>query len=136
VFIAVALGLRVLGKRQIGQFTIYDLAMIMALANAVQNAMTSGAGDLSVGIICSSVLLILGRISTQIFMKWPKVQEELCGSPRVLVQDGQLIEANMQRESITEEQIDAALREHGIASVKDAKMAVLEVDGTLSIIPK
>jgi uncharacterized membrane protein YcaP (DUF421 family) len=136
VFVAVAFGLRALGKSQIGQFTIYDLAMIMALANAVQNAMTSGAGDLSVGIVCASMLLILGRVTTVLFLKWPKMEAGMCGTPRVLVTDGELDEGNMQREAISQEQLEAAMREHGLNSIADAKLAVLEVDGTLSIVPK
>jgi len=61
VFAACVIGLRLLGKRQIGQFNIYDLAMIMALANAVQNAMTSGTGNFTTGVVCAGVLLLLGR---------------------------------------------------------------------------
>ena len=136
VFVAVAAGLRILGKRQIGQFTIYDLAMIMALANAVQNAMTSGAGDLSVGIVCAGMLLILGRATTALFVRWPKFEANACGTPRILVTDGQIVEHNMIHEHITHEQLDASLRLHGVASIDDVKMAVLEIDGTLSIVPK
>lgn len=136
IFVALALGLRLLGKRQIGQFTIYDLAMIMALSNAVQNAMTSGAGDLSVGIVCAGTLLIAGRLSSSLFIKWPKLEANVCGTPRVLVSGGKVVEAGMLREHITTEQLEAALRAHGLTSISEVQIAVLEIDGTLSIVPK
>ncbi len=135
VFIAMVVGLRLLGKRQIGQVNIYDLAMIMALANAVQNAMTSGAGDLTVGFVCAGTLLVLGRITTSLFVHLPKVQQNLCGCPTVLVNEGKIIPDHMRRESISEDQLLIALRQHGLLHVTDARMAVLEIDGSLSIVP-
>jgi uncharacterized membrane protein YcaP (DUF421 family) len=136
VFFATAIGLRVLGKRQIGQFTIYDLAMIMALANAVQNAMTSGAGDLTVGFVCAGALLILGRLAAVLFVRWPKLEANACGTPRVLINEGEIIPASMAREHVSHEQLTAALRLHGVRHISDVKLAVLEIDGTLSIVPK
>ncbi len=135
IFVAVVVGLRLMGKRQIGVMNVYDLALIMALANGVQNAMTAGKGDLSVGLVCAGTLLLIGRLLVSVFLRLPRLEQAVCGSPTVLVNDGQVLAARMRREGVTEEQLLAALRRHGLTTPKQARLAVLEVDGTLSIVP-
>jgi uncharacterized membrane protein YcaP (DUF421 family) len=135
VYFGSILGLRLLGKRQIGQVNIYDLAMIMALANAVQNAMTSGTGNLTTGIVCAGVLLLLGKAMSGVFVQWPTVERNLCGTPTVLVNDGKVVHPHMVRAGVTDDQLEVALRQHGITDLAQTKMAVLEVDGSLSIVP-
>jgi uncharacterized membrane protein YcaP (DUF421 family) len=135
VFAVCVIGLRFLGKRQIGQFNVYDLAMIMALANAVQNAMTSGTGNFTTGVVCAGVLLILGRLITGLMTRWPKIERNLCGTPTVLVNEGKIIEPSLLRVGITEDELEQSLREHGFTDVNKVKMAVLEIDGALSIVP-
>lgn len=129
------LGLRLLGKRQVGQMNIYDLALVMALANAVQNAMTSGKGDLSVGLVSAGVLLLGGRVLTAVFVRAPRLEETFLGTPTIVINDGHLLWENMQREHITEDQVLTALRQRGFTEPAEVKIAVLEVDGTLSVVP-
>ena len=136
VAIFLAVGFRLLGKRQVGQMNIYDIALIMALANAVQNAMTSGAGDLSAGIVCAGTLLLLGRLAAAVFVRMPRLEQQLVGTPTTLIYNGQLFTARMRRECVSREQLMTALREHGVCDPSDCKIAVLEVDGSLSIVPK
>lgn len=129
-------GLRLLGKRQLGQMNIYDLAMIMAIANAVQNAMTNGNGNLSVGIVSSGVLMLIGWVLTLLFVKMPKLEEHVCGTPTLLINEGKFIPDAMRRECVTEEQLNSTLRQHGLTDPREVLYAMLEVDGTISIIPK
>jgi len=129
-------GLRVLGKRQIGQLNIFDLVLVMALANAVQNAMTLGKGELSVGIASAGILVVIGRFLTAIFLRRPHLEERWVGTPTVLISDGQFHRDHMRREHITETEVMAALREHGVCDPLDARLVVLEVDGTLSVVPR
>ncbi len=136
VFLFLVIGLRLLGKRQIGAMNIYDLALIMALANGVQNAMTGGKGDLWAGLVCAGTLLFLGRLLVTVFLRLPRLEQAVCGTPTVIINDGKVIEARMRREGITEAQLLTALRRHGLTTPGEAKMAVLEVDGTLSVVPK
>ena len=129
-------GLRVLGKRQIGQMNVYDLAMIMALANAVQNAMTNGSGNLSVGLVSSGTLLVVGWLLTIVFVRLPKVEDRLVGTPTLLINNGNFLSDEMRRERVTADEIMLALREHGLTDVAQVLLATLEVDGTISIVPK
>ncbi len=136
VLLWLVLGFRLLGKRQMGQMNIYDLAMVMLLANAVQNAMTMGKGEVLVGVVSAGALILLGRLLSALFVRLPKLEERLVGTPTVVIQHGQLVRENMRREHISEDEVMAALRVHGLGDPKDAQLAVLEVDGTLSVVPR
>lgn len=136
VMLALIAGLRLLGKRQIGQMNIYDIAMIMALSNAVQNAMTGGKGDLSVGFVSAGTLLILGWLISLIFVRLPKIETRIVGSPTLILNNGKLLEDRMRREHVGHDELIAAIHQHGIENPGDVLMAVLEVDGTISVVPK
>ena len=135
VLLALVVGLRMLGKRQTGQFTVYDLALIMLLANAVQNAMTNGEGHLLVGVVSGGTLLGFGWIVSRAFVNQPALAQRLTGVSTLLVNDGQILRANLNRENLTLDQLYAAMRQHGIPGLSDVRMAVLEIDGSISIIP-
>src|SRR5471030_2494221 len=79
VLLSLVIGLRVLGKRGSGQFTVYDLALIMLLANAVQNAMTKGDGHLLVGIVSAGALLCFGWIVSRAFVSLPTLAQKVTG---------------------------------------------------------
>src|SRR5256885_15832356 len=81
VALLLIVGLRLLGKRLLGQMNIYDLAMIMALANAVQNAMTHGKGDISVGIVSAGMLLVVGWGVPALVVRPPPMGARIIGSP-------------------------------------------------------
>jgi len=136
VLIYVVAALRLSGKRQVAQMNVYDLVLIMALANGVQNAMTAGRGELWVGIVSAGTLILIGRWVSSLMVRHPRLQERLIGAPTVIINNGQLIRDQMRREHLTEEQVMTVLRQHGVAHPRDVKMAVLEVDGTLSVVPR
>lgn len=127
---------RFLGKRQLAQFNLYDLVTIMAVANSVQNAMTTGKGDLSVGFVCAGTLLICAWVITRGVVRAPIAHRILYGTPTILLSNGQIIEGRMAREHVTEEELSTAIRQHGLVNHADVFLAVLEVDGTISIIPQ
>jgi uncharacterized membrane protein YcaP (DUF421 family) len=134
ILVCLTVGFRLLGKRQLGQLNVYDLALIMALANAVQNAMTSGAGDLTVGFVCAGTLLIAGKAVTGLCIRHPKLESSLVGTPTTIIRNGELIKSCLDREGISDEHVEEALRQHGCSSPKDVALGVLEVDGSISIV--
>jgi uncharacterized membrane protein YcaP (DUF421 family) len=136
IFAVLLVLFRILGKRQIGQMNIYDLAMTMAIANAVQNAMTNGNGNLTAGMVCSGTLLLLGAILTRVFVKLPLLEQRMVGTPTVLVNRGTWMESALRREKVTHEEVLAAMRQHGVADISAVAIAMLEVDGSISIVPK
>lgn len=135
IYLFLIVGLRLLGKRELGQMTIYDLVLIIVLANSVQNAMVGNDTTLVGGIVAAVTLLVLNRTLSLIFGRSRRLRHLMVGQPILILSDGKLIAERMRREGITRDQVLAALREHGILRIEDAQMAVLEVDGTISVVP-
>ena len=135
IAVVLTIGFRVCGKRHIGQVNIYDLAMVMAIANAVQNAMTSGTGNFMTGIACAGTLLSIGLVISHIFVRIPRIEQMCVGEPIVLVKDGMIVESSLKREEMCEDDIMMALRSHGLGGIKDAHLIVLEADGSMSVVP-
>ena len=129
-------GFRLLGKRMAAQMNIYDLAMIMAVSNAVQNAMTGGRGELQVGLYTSTSVILLAYFVTRLFAKVPKLEERVIGKPTLIINNGVLLSDRLRREHLTEDEVMEALRQHGLTSPSEAKLAVFEVDGSISVVPK
>jgi uncharacterized membrane protein YcaP (DUF421 family) len=135
VYVGVLVGLRFAGKRELGQMTVFDLVVVLLIANAVQNAMTGPDFSVQGGLIAAGVLLVLNRLVTLARLhseSWGRLLE---GTPSVLVQEGQFLEPRLRKEGLERSQIEMAMREHGIASIKDVQLAVLETDGSISVVP-
>jgi len=136
VYAAVFLGLRLMGKREIGQMTVFDLVMILLIANAVQNAMVGMDTSLQGGIIAAFVLLAVNRLVSLLRIRGGRWGRLIEGTPTVLVKDGEFVEPALRREGVDAEELDMAAREHGLDSMKQVKLAILEVDGSISIVPE
>jgi uncharacterized membrane protein YcaP (DUF421 family) len=135
VYLVVLVGLRLSGKREIGQMTVFDLVVLLLIANAVQNAMVGADTSLLGGIIAAIVLLLLNVIVARLDLRWPRLRRLVEGSPTLLVLHGEIITNNLRREGVDEETLKAALREHGVTDLVDVEMAVLEIDGSISVVP-
>ncbi|MFN2526972.1 MAG: DUF421 domain-containing protein [Actinomycetota bacterium] len=135
VYAGVLIGLRVAGKRELGQMTVFDLVVVLLIANAVQNAMTGPDFSVQGGLIAAGILLVLNRFIASLRLhseSWGRLLE---GMPSVLVQDGHFLEPRLRKEGLERSQIEMAMREHGIASIENVRLAVLETDGSISIVP-
>ena len=135
VFALVATGLRLLGKREASPLNVYDLAMLMALANSVQNAMTGGKGNIGVGLVTSSVIVLLAWGLTRLIVRSPGVEPLVIGSPTILVHDGRVLADRLRRQRINRDELMAAIRAYGLSDLRQVQTAVLEVDGSISVIP-
>ena len=134
VYTAVLIGLRLTGKREVGQITPFDLVLILLISNAVQNAMVGPDASLSGGLIAAGALLLLNFTVGRVARKWLKLGRILRGHATLLVNRGIVLEPHLKQEGISTEDLMASLREHGVASVEDVRLAVLEVDGSISVL--
>jgi len=98
--------------------------------------MTHGSGNLSVGVVSAGTLMLLGLAITRLFVRLPKLEERVVGSPTLLIHDGEYIPEHMRRERITPDMVMMVLRQHGLTDPREVLMAVLEVDGSISILPR
>ncbi len=132
VYFLVIIGIRLSGKREVGQMTPFDLTLLLLLSNSVQNAMTGPDTSLAGGAVAASTLLLLnfliGRFSgtNRAFRKFVQ------GKPTLLIHNGEVIVDHMRRERVSMDELKRAMREHNIQDVSDVALAVLEVDGTIS----
>ena len=136
VALVVIVGLRLFGKRELGQMNIADLAAIMAIANGVQNAMTHGTGLLAGGIASATSLLLCAGGLAFLVRRSTAVEHRIIGSPTLLVWEGNPLWERLQRQRITVAELDTAMRESGLSTLDEVLTATLEPDGTISIIPK
>lgn len=134
IYFVVLVGLRLVGKREAGQMTSLDLAMLLLLANAVQNAMTGPDTSLTGGILAAATLLLVNAGVRRLGWRRGVFRSWLVGTPRLLVRSGQILTGNLDKERLSADDLHQALREHGVASVKEVALAVLELDGSISVL--
>jgi uncharacterized membrane protein YcaP (DUF421 family) len=132
IYAVVLLGVRLSGKREVGQMTPFDLTLLLLISNAVQNAMTGPDTSLLGGVVAAATLLLMNYFVADLSGGNRRFRKLIQGQPSLLIHDGELMTAHMAKEHISMDELDRALREHGIASRKDVALAVLEVDGSIS----
>jgi uncharacterized membrane protein YcaP (DUF421 family) len=132
IYLLVLIGVRLSGKREVGQMTPFDLTLLLLLSNSVQNAMTGPDTSLLGGIIAACTLLLVNYGVAGISGSNRRLRRLIQGQPTLLVHDGKIIDAHMARERVSMDELHRALREHGINNCDQVALAVLEVDGSIS----
>ena len=132
IYLLVLIGVRVSGKREVGQMTPFDLTLLLLLSNSVQNAMTGPDTSLAGGVVAASTLLILNYLIAEASGTNRRFRRFVQGQPSLLVHDGKVIDSHMAREHVSMDELHRALREHGIGCIEQTALAVLEVDGSIS----
>ena len=135
VYVALLLGLRLAGKREMGQMTPFDLVVILLVANAVQNAMVGPDTSVTGGLIAAGVLIVGNYGVAEARERLPWLRRAVEGTPTLLINNGNFVLEHLRREGIDEDEVLMAIREHGVADVRDVRIAVLETDGSISIVP-
>lgn len=135
IYVFLVAALRIGGKREVGQLSTPDLVVLLIVANGAQNAMVGQNTTLIGGIVACVTILALARVVEVVTARSSFVAKALIGEPRILVRDGQRIESAIHAEEISDDELMAALREHGVEALDDVHLAVLEVDGSISVLP-
>lgn len=136
IYLVVLILLRVAGKRELGQMTPFDLVVILLISNGVQNAMTGPDTSLTGGVLAAATLIGVNLVVSRIGRHVGLLSRAFSGSPTILVHEGKIIDANLKREDVTVEEIEMSTREHGLNDLSEVRAAILEIDGSISIIPK
>jgi len=134
VYFFMMIALRLTGKKQLSQLNTTDVILILLISNAVQNAMVGNNTSLIGGIIAASVLFIINFILRKLMYKYKKLNEFLQEKPEILIHNGTLDFKILSKLNITSDELREAMREHGVEYFKDVKLAMLEIDGNISII--
>src|SRR5256714_3874164 len=136
IYIIFFIGLRLFGKRELGQFTTFDLVLVLLVANALQPAITGPDSSITGGLIIVATLLLFNRGVAMLRNMWPAFDHLIEPPPTVVVKDGNLLTANLEREGLSVDDIQMAIREHGVDKLSDVKEAVLENDSSISVVTR
>ena len=128
--------LRITGKRQVGQLAPFDLVLLLVLSNAVQNSMNAGDNSLIGGLIAAVTLIALNYVVAMLTYRSKRIEGLIEGRPQLLIHNGVLIAPALHDARMTHHELNAALRQAGCTCVEEVHYAVLENNGSISVVPK
>jgi uncharacterized membrane protein YcaP (DUF421 family) len=128
------IALRIFGKKELSQLNTADVILILLISNSVQNAMVGANTSLYGGIIAAFSLFLINSVFKKVMLKSKFIKELVQDKPEVLIHNGKIEFKTLARLGITSEELEEAMREHGIEYYKDVKLAMFEIDGNISII--
>ena len=111
IYLVVLIGVRLCGKREVGQMTPFDLPLLLLLSNSVQNAMTGPDTSLIGGVAAASTLLLLNYLVGTLSGSSRRFRRVVQGEPGLLIHDGKAIESHLAREHVSMDELQRALRE-------------------------
>ncbi|MHA4894778.1 DUF421 domain-containing protein [Pedobacter sp. PWIIR3] len=136
VYVFMLVAIRLTGKKELSQLNATDVVLILLISNAVQNAMVGPNTSLLGGIIAAAVLFVLNYILKKSLFKSKRLRDLINDKPQILIHNGKLDFNLLSKLGITNDELHESMREHGIDHFLDVKLAMLEVDGNISIISK
>lgn len=136
IYLFLLLAFRFSGKRQVGQLTPFDLVVLLIISNVVQNAVIGNDNSLGGGIIGAATILVLNYVIVEIVYRFKRARRLLELSPTLLIHNGRVLDEHLRRERITLEDLLAALRRAGLVEPRQARYAVLEENGAITVIPR
>ena len=136
IYVMVMALIRVSGKRAVGQFTPFDLVLLILIGNAVQNGLNGGDNSISGAFILAACLIALNYGVAFLTSRYASVETVMEGSPVVLARNGTIFAEAMRREMVSDEDLREAFRLNNIAHVGDIGVAILETNGSISVLPK
>lgn len=134
VYLFIVISIRLFGKTEIAQLSVADLVFIMLLSNAVQNAMVGSDTSLMGGLVAAGTLFVINAIFKECMYRIPWFGHVMQGESVMLIYQGKVNDTNMRKAKLTTNELLEAIREHGVAKIADVNLAVLEVDGNISVL--
>ncbi|MEI6101138.1 MAG: YetF domain-containing protein [Eubacteriales bacterium] len=134
VYIFIIIAIRITGKKELSQLSVIDLVFILLISNSVQNAMVGPDTSLLGGLVAAAALFAVNFVLKDLIYRFPGLGKLLQGQPIMLVYNGKLNADNMKRARLSMAELEEAIREHGVSGVSDVNLAVLEVDGNISVL--
>lgn len=134
VYIFVIVALRLFGKKELSQLSVIDLVFVLLISNSVQNAMVGSNSTLLGGLVAAGTLFIINFVFKKVLIRFPKFGKLIQGESLMLVYNGVPNTKNIKDSMITMDELMEAIREHGVSKIEDVDLAILEVDGNISVL--
>jgi uncharacterized membrane protein YcaP (DUF421 family) len=136
IYLALILGLRAIGRRQMAQLTLFDCLIIALLGSAVETGLYRGSASLAAGLVSVTVLLLANRGLSLLAGRVPALRRLLIGRHVLLVHEGRIIQEHLRSGGITKEELMQGIRRRGYDELEDVRFATLEADGRIAVIPR
>jgi uncharacterized membrane protein YcaP (DUF421 family) len=134
VYLFLIIAIRLFGKKELAQLSVFDLVFILLISNVVQNAMTGPDTTLSGGLTGAAALFIVNYILKFLEFRFPFFSKAIQGESVMLIFKGKVNRANLDKAKITMDELIEAIREHGVTTIEEVDLAVFEVDGNISVL--
>jgi uncharacterized membrane protein YcaP (DUF421 family) len=130
----IVLAIRLFGKKELAQLSVIDLVFILLISNAVQNAMVGSDISLVGGLVAAGALFLTNSLLKTLMFRYKPIGKLIQGEPVILIYQGEVRTVALTKAQFSIEELEAAVREHGVESIKKVNLAVLEVDGNISVL--
>ena len=134
VYLFMIIALRLFGKKELSQLNTADIILILLISNSVQNAMVGSNSSLQGGLVAALVLFIINFILKKIMYRSKTITQLVQDKPEILIHDGIIDFKALAKLEITSEELEEVIREHGVEYFTDVKLAMMEIDGNISVI--
>lgn len=126
--------LRIMGKRELGQLTPFELVVMIVLGDLIQQGVTHNDFSLTGAILAISTFAFLAIAMSWLTYLSPRAEKLLDGEPRVVIRHGKLLRENLRRDRMTQGEVESEMRLAGIANMDQVAWAILEPQGKISFI--
>lgn len=134
IYLFIVVFIRIFGKKELSQLSVVDLVFILLISNSVQNAMVGSDSTLQGGLVSAGSLFLVNYVFKMAMYYFPGFGKIVQGDAILLVYEGNLNQKNMGKARLTIDELMEAIREHGVSSIHDVNLAMLEVDGNISVL--
>ncbi len=134
VYLFMIIALRIFGKKELSQLNTADVILILLISNSVQNAMVGSNSSLLGGIVAAFALFLINLLFKKTMLHSKFIKELLQDKPEILIHNGKIDFKALSKLGISSDELQEVIREHGVEFYKDVKLAMFEIDGSISII--
>lgn len=134
IYLFMVIAIRIFGKKELSQLSVVDLVFILLISNSVQNAMVGTNSTLQGGLVSAGSLFLINYLFKMAMYYFPSFGKIVQGDAILLIYEGNINHKNMEKAKVTTKELMEVIREHGVSSFKEVNLAVLEVDGNISIL--
>lgn len=134
VYLFIILAIRLFGKKELAQLSVVDLVFILLISNSVQNAMVGEDTTLAGGMAAATGLFVINYLFKLLLRKFPSLAKIIQGKEVMLIYKGKVLERNLESVGFTIQELQESVREHGVKEIEEVDLAILEVDGNISVL--
>lgn len=136
IYIFVVFSMRLMGKRQLNDMQTSELVVTLVIAEIAAAPLSNNSQSIFIGIVPTIILVSCEIVASVIMMKNSKFRQIVCGSPVMVIEDGNIKQDEMKRLRLTTEDLCIQLRQQGIFSLDDVQYCIVETNGKISVLEK